>query len=250
MRPPGFDQAGYDITCEWGLHGVRALAAGRDAVVIVDVLSFSTAVDIVTSRGGSVVPWKWKAASAGAFAAERGAILAGPRSSAGEYSLSPSSLLTFRSGKVLVLPSPNGAMLSLAAAKRGKTYAACLRNCEAVASAMEGKRVAVIPAGERWHGGSLRPALEDLIGAGALIAKLKGTKSPEAELAVACYERFRGHLPGALAECGSGRELRDRGFGRDVELAAHYGCSSCVPCLISASGKPGDQFIDARSCLR
>ncbi len=223
--------------------------AWHDAVVIVDVLSFSTAVDIVVSRGGSVVPWKWKAASAQTFAAEHGAILAGPRSEIAQYSLSPSSLLTFPSGKVLVLPSPNGATLSLSAKKKAKTYAACLRNCEAVAAALEGKRIAVVPAGERWHGGSLRLALEDLMGAGALIAKLPGTKSREADLAVACYERFRGDLQRALAECGAGRELRNRGFSRDIELAGDYGCSSSVPCLISATGKPGNQFVNARASL-
>ena len=41
-----FDQAEYDLRCEWGMQGLLALAPDSDAVVIVDVLSFSTAVDI------------------------------------------------------------------------------------------------------------------------------------------------------------------------------------------------------------
>lgn len=35
-----------------------------------------------------------------------------------------------------------------------------------------GRTVAVIPAGERWADGSLRPAIEDLLGAGAFIREL------------------------------------------------------------------------------
>jgi 2-phosphosulfolactate phosphatase len=235
MKSREFNQAGYDVRCEWGLHGVRTLAPGSDAVVIVDVLSFSTALDIVVSRGGSVIPRKWKDSSAETFAAKRGAILAGGRSAPSGYSLSPVSLLSFPPDAVLVLPSPNGATLSLAATKIANTYTACLRNCEAVAASVCGKRVAVVPAGERWHGGSLRPALEDWIGAGALIAKLPGTRSPEAEMAVASFERFRGQLQTAITECGSGRELRDRGFSGDVELAADYACSSSVPYLNPAT---------------
>lgn len=46
-----FDQADFNIRGEWGQQGVSQLAPISDVVVIVDVLSFSTCVDIVTSRG-------------------------------------------------------------------------------------------------------------------------------------------------------------------------------------------------------
>lgn len=228
-----FDQAGYDLRCDWGLEGLRHLAPGSDAVVIVDVLSFSTAVDIAVANGASVLPYRWNDDSAARFAAERQAELAGSRGAHG-YSLSPASLRAIPSGTALVLPSPNGSTLSLAAGAP-RTYTACLRNAAAVAAHLSKSTagVAVIPAGEVWGDGSLRPCVEDWIGAGAVLCGLSGRLSPEAELAVAAFERFRWNLQSALAGCGSGRELAEHGFSRDVELAAECGASSTVPFLVN-----------------
>ena len=63
-----FEQQPYDIRCEWGEHGLRHLAARSDAVVIVDVLSFSTSVDIALSREAVVHPYRWRDATAAARA--------------------------------------------------------------------------------------------------------------------------------------------------------------------------------------
>jgi 2-phosphosulfolactate phosphatase len=102
-------------------------------------------------------------------------------------------------------------------------------------------RVAVIPAGEHWDDGTLRPCLEDWIGAGAVLSLLTGRRSPEAELAVAAFERFRGDLASALSHCGSGKELVEGGFRCDVELASEYGVSSAVPMLA------GNRFVNCAS---
>jgi len=233
-----FDQAEFDLRCEWGLEGLLALQPASDAVVIVDVLSFSTAVDIALSRGASVLPYRWKDGSAKRFAAEKGATLAGGRGAGGEYTLSPVSLRSIPSGTLLVLPSPNGSSLALSASGV-PVFTACLRNAPAAAkqAAAHGSRIAVIPAGEQWRECGLRPCLEDLIGAGAVLAGLPGTSSPEAEMAMATFARFRQGLGGALFRCGSGKELAERGFGLDVELAAEYAVSNVVPMLT------GEQFI-------
>ena len=228
-----YDQSGFDLRCEWGPQGVEALAPTSDAVIVVDVLSFSTCVEIAVSRGASVFPFRFKDEQAAEFAREKGAILATKRGEPGGFSLSPASLLSLPEGARLVLPSPNGAALSLLSSET-PTLAGCLRNARAVARLAQsfGPRVSVIPAGERWTtDGSLRPALEDLVGAGAILAHLSGARAPDAELAVAAYERARLNLPGFFRACASGRELTLRGFPEDAELAAQENVSETAPIL-------------------
>jgi 2-phosphosulfolactate phosphatase len=71
-----------------------------------------------------------------------------------------------------------------------------------------------------------------------VLSLLTGSRSPEAEFAVAAFERFRDDLAGALSRCGSGKELVEGGFRCDVDLASAYGVSSAVPMLA------GDRFVD------
>jgi 2-phosphosulfolactate phosphatase len=224
-----FDQSAYNTRCEWGQQGLTHLAPVSDVIIIVDVLSFSTAVDIAISRGAIIYPYRWKDERIYEFAEMVGAEVAGKNHPRG-YSLSPASLESVSAGMRLVLPSPNGSHLSSLAGSK-PLITGCLRNCRAVAeSAMrKGKNIAVIPAGERWEDASLRPCLEDLIGAGAIIKHLQGSLSPEAELAVAAFERASSNLTSQLLDCASGKEKVVRGEKRDVLLAAELNASSCVP---------------------
>lgn len=236
-----FDQQEFDIRCEWGAIGVTVLAPISDVVIIVDVLSFSTCVDIAVHQGATVFPYRWKDESAGKFAASIGAELADPKRTKGKYSLSPESLMHIPPGTRIVLPSPNGATLSLKA-KPTPVLAGCLRNARAVAlTAMKyGAKVAMIPAGERWKDDhSLRPSFEDLIGAGAIISHLPGRLSPEAVSAVAAFQEAKPMLDEYLRQCSSGKELNERGFPEDVDLASQLDISNSVPVLV------GDAFVKA-----
>lgn len=229
-----YQQTEYNIRCEWGLAGINHLASDCDVVVIVDVLSFSTCVDVAVGRGAIVYPYSWNNGKAEEFAAQKDAILANARRSADGYTLSPSSLVKIHEGTKLVLPSPNGSTLTLATGSK-PTLAGCLRNAQAVARAAQsvGERILVVPAGERWpdHDHTLRPAIEDLIGAGAIISYLQGYKSPEAWIAQEAYESAWDLLYATLEDCSSGRELIERGFKQDISLAADLNCSDCVPFL-------------------
>jgi 2-phosphosulfolactate phosphatase len=228
-----FNQKEYDIRFEWGLNGVEILAPLSDVIVIIDVLSFTTSVDIVVGNQGLVFPYAGEEDALPAYAQSVEAVIASHRrQDETAYSLAPSSLLNIPEGTRLVLPSPNGSTLSMATG-RTPTLAACLRNARAVAekASQLGKRISVIAAGERWTDGSLRPALEDLLGAGAVIVHLAGQRSPESQLAAAGFLHYEQNLPETLLRCGSGKELTGRGFQRDVEIASSLNVSSTAPLL-------------------
>jgi 2-phosphosulfolactate phosphatase len=231
-----YDQSEFDVRCEWGLAGITHMAAS-DVFVVVDVLSFSTCVDIATANGASIYPYKLRDESAAAYARSLDAVLAlTHRAAAGGYSLSPASLATIPAGTRLVLPSPNGATLTLATGQT-PTFAGCLRNARAVAEAASaaGKRITVVAAGERWPDGTLRPAFEDLAGAGAIIHHLTGSRSPEAQAAEAVFTRFRDDLQSLVKQCSSGKELVEKGFEEDVRLAAALNVSECAPRLVDGA---------------
>lgn len=238
-------QGGFRVRFGWGRDDLAALGPGSDAVVVVDVLRFTTAVSVAVARGATVVPHRWNDASA---SAETGAEVAGRRREAGRWSLSPTDLQAIPAGTRLVLPSPNGATLTLAAAATaGYVVAGSLRNRSAVGHWLRSGGetvVTVIASGERWpgehgeHTGGLRPAVEDLLGAGAVIDALlgddDGAASPEARAARAAFVAAT-DLAGDLLDSVSGRELATRGWADDVRTAARLDADDVVPLLVDGA---------------
>ena len=229
--PPKWSrQSRWRVRFGWGPADLRAIVA--DHVVIVDVLRFTTAVDAAVAQGASVFPYRWKDKTAVNFAYSLNAVLADGSDAAGP-SLSPVRLSTLQRGDRVVLPSPNGSTCAAIAAELGATsvVAACLRNAQAVARWLrdEGGSVAVVACGERWPDGSLRPALEDHLGAGAVVSALGGSRSPEAEAAAALWDSFAPDVERLLRATASGQELEARGWSDDLMFACEVGASSCVP---------------------
>jgi len=244
-------QLRYRVRFEWGATGAAAIAEGADVAVVVDVLSFTTTLSVAVERGITVHPFRWRDERAATYAAERDAVLATGRSERAGVSLSPVSVRAAEGVERLVLPSPNGSSIAFGLAEAGVTVVgAALRNAAAVARWLPaGATVAVLAAGERWPDGTLRPAVEDLWGAGAVVAGLVDLGatglSPEARAAEQAFRAVEARLAEELHDCASGRELVEIGFAGDVAVAAEHDACAAVPVLqgeafVAATSRPGD----------
>lgn len=257
----------FDLQFEWGPNGLDRLGPGAAGIVVVDVLRFTTAVAVAVGRGASVLPYRWADGAAETYAAQHNALLAGadpPDADGPRWSLSPCDLARLAPGTRLVLPSPNGSALAYRArehAARALVLAGCLRNASSVAreaaASLRSGPVAVIAAGERWpvvlsapdgdgDAFALRPAVEDLLGAGAVLRALRVLTgialhrvSPEARAAMAAFDEARDDLREWLLASESGRELVAGGRRDDVLAAAALDVEAVAPVLV------GDVFVGA-----
>ena len=199
--PQPFDQSAYQVRFDWGIPGLERLAAA-DIVVVVDVLRFSSTLPDAVASGVEVeladaVEW-----------------------------------------------SSNGAAVVTAASDAETVLVGGLRNASAVARAVmaiqdrrqQRTSVAVIAAGELTPDGGLRFAIEDQLGAGAIIAALGDLgidhTSPEAAVAAESARGLRRALRHLLSASGSGRELVD-----GVASTARMEASGIVPATTAAAAE-------------
>ena len=212
MPTSPFDQSDYQVRCEWGVPGLSRLAPA-DVVIVVDVLRFSTTVIGAVERGET-------------------------------YALDAAAHAV----------SINGAAVVEAAADTGAiVLLGGLRNASAVAGAVYAEQerrggrtsIAVIAAGElagRDLGAALRFAVEDQLGAGAIIDALAALgidhASPEAAVACESFRALRRAATHLLTASGSGRELSALGRGADVAAAASVDAASVVPVLRDGAFHP------------
>ncbi|MGJ8529894.1 2-phosphosulfolactate phosphatase [Maritalea sp.] len=226
------------IHVEWG---ERALDHKAEIAIIVDCLSFSSALSVACARGAKVFPFGLRD-GAKQFAELMDLQIVGKRKAQG-LSLSPPSLDQLTPNDKIVLPSPNGSNLTLFA-KHTHVLGGTLRNAEAAASAAQslGKDVIIVAAGERWRSdGTLRPAFEDWVAAGAIASYFEHDGlSQEAKLAVASFHSIRDDIEGALAACMSGQELIGHDYATDVEWAAKLNATDTVPVLHRLEKTYGD----------
>jgi 2-phosphosulfolactate phosphatase len=240
------------VHVEWGRAGLEQAAARGDGIVVVDVLSFSTLVTLVTERGAAVralAPEDIAGLGGRAAVAERfAAHVAGDTrdDAAARVTLSPASAVRVERGDRLVIPSLNGGMLTSNAAPAPFAIVGCLRNCVAigrfVAAALRlgvVERVTIVAAGEQWKADWPGPergrfAIEDWLGAGAIASECRAgnvTLSSEAEVAARAFDATRGDLAAVLSTSLSGRELASWGFDADVSLAGAVAVDDGIPVL-------------------
>lgn len=218
------------VDIEWGEHGA---VSPSETTVIIDVLSFSTATTLAVERGMTIYPFP-DINLARQFGKVSGIEVAGKRADpSARYTLSPASFMDATSEDQLILPSPNGSRLSLMAAGQ-IVLIGCLRNACAVAEKLRTRHDAtmLVPAGERWPDGSIRFALEDYLGAGAILRHLNCDKSAEARACEATFFAVQDNLIETLLKCRSGLELTTRSYQDDVTIAAQLDLSPVVPQLI------------------
>ncbi|MDN3310409.1 2-phosphosulfolactate phosphatase [Microbacterium oryzae] len=192
------DQSTYQVRFDWGIAGLRRLAAS-DVVIVVDVLGLSADALAAAARGEDLVP----------AGADGGALVA---RAAGELAHGPVVLVA--------------ALRNAAAAAR-------------TAMAEQERRgvrtsIAVVAAGEPEESG-LRFAVEDQLGAGAVIAALGDLGidhcSPEAVSTAEAFRALRRAMKHLLTASGSGRALAGGERHSEVREAARLDDLALVPTL-------------------
>lgn len=239
-----FSQEPSHVKVEWGRRGAREAAERGDIVIVVDVLSFSSTVVTALHAGCEIFPYP-PHLDGNAYAAKIGGEYILGRSEAakfGKATLSPASFNSSHKGKKFVLTSLNGAFCTWIADKVPALLTGSLLNASTAARAANQisnqlkANITVVPCGEQWNDpakneDTLRPSIEDYLGAGAILSLLGGEKSPEAEVCIGAFLSAKYKISRLIWDCASGRELRAKGFEADVTHCARLDAYSTVPLL-------------------
>jgi 2-phosphosulfolactate phosphatase len=227
----------------WGRRGAHDAAERGDILAVVDTLRFSTAAATAVHHGALIYPCATDEALYNALAQRVGGEVALHHApTLTHYSLSPRSFLTVEPGARIVLPSPNGSTCAQYGSRAPALFVGALVNARAVAGAISHLldrashlNVTLLACGERWRipdeEGALRFAVEDYLGAGAILSALSFSQAMEAQVCMTTFRAMRDRLDTALWECESGEELRDKGLGEDVRFAAQLNVYDTAPVL-------------------
>ena len=223
------DQSRYQVRLDWGQAGLARLASA-DVVVIVDVLSWSgDMIDAVTrtEKSADAVARTSEHVVGVAHADEPPVAAASPEEPAGALAISAAGSALVLVGTFSNAAAVADAVLSVQTQRAARTS------------------VAVIPVGGSPAGeaptGEPRFAVEDLLGAGAIIDALAQLgidhSSPEAAVASEAFRSLRPALRHLIAACGSGQALAAP--GGNTRAAAELNTTEVVPSLTA-----GTRFSD------
>lgn len=180
---PPFDQSSYQVRVEWGAEGLARLAPA-DIVIVVDVLRFSSTLADAVAAGQRIT-----LENAVQWSSNGAAVAAAASTTAAPDALEPIVLV----GGIRNAAGVARAVLSVQERQGARAS------------------VSIIAAGELTPGGDLRFAVEDQLGAGAIVAALCDVgidhSSPEAAAAAEAFRALRPGLRHMLIGSGSGREL-------------------------------------------
>jgi 2-phosphosulfolactate phosphatase len=233
----------YTCRLDWGRRGARRAAEKGDVLVIVDVLSFSSLVATALHYGLYIYP-----CAESEDTAEKARIIGGEPTvhraevpGKGRFSLSPLTYIGKKAGTKVAVSSPNGATCSRYADRAPAVFAGCLLNYRAVAEIVtklvneSTGSVTVIACGEREkqpnEDGPIRWAVEDYLGAGAIISELSLEKSPDALVCEAAYMETQDMIGHIIRNCPSGKELHEMGFDRDIDHSIQLNIYDNVPVM-------------------
>jgi 2-phosphosulfolactate phosphatase len=231
---------------DWGTRGVIEASKRGDIIVVVDVLSFSSAVTNAVHNGVIIYPFP-RTGDINEYSklvdAEICILERARARELGLPSLSATSFNESHKGQKYIMSSINGATCVRAANENNIIFAGCLLNAKAVAEICnqiqkeKGLNITVVACGERWSDlgdgiRDLRPSIEDYLGAGSIIKSLNGTKSPEAKVCISAYQNSKNELKELINECSSGRELKLMDFPEDVEFCSQINKFNEVPVLV------------------
>jgi len=232
-----FDQSPHRVKFDWGWHGCSSAAARGEIVVIVDVLRFSTVCAAACARGISIVPAAMDE-ELEPLAQRHGATNPGTDFAR----LSPDSYSSLEPGSRIVVKSPNGATCATLSIGAPHVLFGAIVNATAVAQRVRDLlwetdlSATIIACGERWDhanpDGQLRFAIEDYLGAGAILSKLDVDKSAEAIVSETSFRGSQMSIAESLLGSASGRELLARSLIRDVNLAADLDLFDAVPIFL------------------
>lgn len=242
-----FNQSPFRCRMDWGVKGVEEASNREDIIIIIDVLSFSSAVTNALHNGVIIYPFP-RTGDINEFGKLVGAeVCIMERARARELGLPSLSTTSFNEkhrGEKYVLSSINGATCVKAASNSSTILIGSLLNVSAVSEIAnklqkeKNKNITVIACGERWKNKDkeeepreLRPCIEDYLAAGAILEKLDGTKSPEARVCISAFENSKTELGELITDSSSGRELIKIEFIEDVEFACQFDIFTEVPFL-------------------